>query len=94
MKAVSSKGVVNEFHIDLDKILEMEAEEPKFYIIDLASNLSETVRMTDIIRIAKVVGWDYVEFVQAGYTLKDLMEILTGCFEELGFTSAQDGSST
>ncbi len=89
MKAISSKGVENDFHIDLDEVLKMEAEDPKFSVIDLVSNISDSVRLTDIIRVARIIGWDYAEFVQAGYNLKDLMEILMGCFEELGFTSAQ-----
>ena len=85
MKAVSSKGISHDFAIDLDAVLKMEEEDPTFSIVNVGSAISENVRMTDIIKIAKVIGWDYLDFVQEGYTIQDLIEILTGCFEELGF---------
>ena len=94
MKIVSSKGEVNEFHIDLQAVLDMEAQDPNFSVVNLADRLSENVRMTDLVTIAKVVGWDYLDFIGAGYTVQDLMEVLTGCFEELGFTSAQEETPT
>lgn len=93
-KFTSANGETYDFHIDLDAVLEMEAENPDFSILDLADKMAEKFRFTDLVMMAKIIGWDYKDFCERGFNIQDLSAILTECLSELGFTSAQDVPSS
>lgn len=90
----SAKGEEVDFHIDLDAILQMEAEDPKFSLMALAESISDNVRLTDLAKLCRIVGWDMKDFFAHGFNVQDLMTILVECMGELGFTSAQDTPSS
>lgn len=78
---------VHEFQMNLDKIIEMENENPEFTLFDLISTMSEKVRFTQIEKICNLLGWTYKDMLAEGYTYDDLANIVAECVDELGFTS-------
>lgn len=90
MKFTSAKGETHDFKLDVKAMKAMEEADPDFSIIDVGDRLDKKFRMTDFAILAECVGWDLEDFLDHGYSLKDLGTIFTECFNELGFTSAQD----
>lgn len=82
---MSKNGNDYDFKLDIPAIMDMEAKDPKFSIINVMERFADCPRFTDIDTMAKAVGWDYTEFVAAGFNLKDLMEIMPECIKEVGF---------
>lgn len=94
VKFTSSKGETYDFHLDLERILELEAEDPEFSIEGLTNKLGERFRFTELVKMVSLLGWDYKEFCDRGFYVNDLSAIIVECMSELGFTSAEDTQST
>lgn len=94
VERTSSTGEVCQFNLDLDRIIQMEDQDPDFSIFGLMSKMGANVRFTDLRKMASFIGWDYAEFCKRGYNIQDLAEIISACLEELGFTSDHPGQST
>ena len=78
---------VHEFQLNLDKIIEMENEDPEFTLMKLIDSLDGNIRFSTIEKLCSLLGWTYRDLLAEGYTYVDLANILVGCVEELGFTS-------
>lgn len=94
MKFTSSKGETYDFHLDLGAILEMEKEDPTFSVITLADRISDNLRFTDLVMLAKILGWDLTDFIARGFAVTELTTILMACMQEWGFISEQDAPSS
>ena len=90
MKFTSSKGETHDFKLSVKAMIALEAEDPDFSIVTVGDRLEKTFRMTDFATLANCLGWDLEDFLDHGYSLKDLSTIFIECFNELGFTSEQD----
>lgn len=74
-----------DFKLDVPAIMDMEAKDPKFSILNIMSDFADCPRFTDLNILAKSIGWDYTEFIAAGFNIKDLLEIVSECMKEIGF---------
>ena len=87
-------GETYRFEMDLEAILEMESKDPEFSLMKVMNRVGSTMRITDLVKITKALGWDYKEFVKAGFTVVDLAEIVENCIQDLGFPSEAPEPST
>lgn len=86
----TKNGNEYDFKIDEAALMEKEAEDPKFNILDAIDKFSECPRLTDLYMLAKIIGWDYKEFVAAGFNIQDLLTIYPECIKEIGFFISTD----
>lgn len=82
-------GVTRTFHLDMDEVLRLEAEDPSFSIIDVADGMDEKFRFTQLYKIARMLGCEYSKLVhEYGYDITDIVNIFVECIKEEGFPSA------
>lgn len=94
VKFTSSKGETYDFHLDLERILELEAKDPEFSIEGLTSSIEKKFRFTELVTLVSLLGWDYKEFCDRGFTVNDLSAIIVDCMPELGFPLDKGTPST
>lgn len=87
-------GETYRFKMDLEAILEMESQDPEFSLMKVMNRVGSTMRITDLVKITKALGWSYKDFVEAGFTVVDLADIVGVCVQDLGFPSEDPGQST
>lgn len=80
-------GQTKEFRIDLHRIVQMEQENPDFDFIKSMAKLSEGFRLSDIVMLCTFIGTDFEKMTAEGYTIPEIVKIVTKCIEELGFIS-------
>lgn len=85
---IEKNGVMYTFSLDTDYILDLEAKDPSFSFFEELGKLGEDMRLTTLFNLTKFIGWNYRDFVAKGFTMDDLVGILSDCMEELGFRSA------
>ena len=81
----SSTGVVRDFSLDLDRILEMEEESPGFSLMNDYRKFSSTYRLTYADRLCRAMGTTYREFIADGFYMEDLIRIVTKAMGDLHF---------
>lgn len=95
VKRIGPDGCEDTFDLDLDYILAKEADDPRYSIFGLMAGMDETPRMTPLVEMARIVGWDLRDFASRGYTLQeDLPEIVMECLREVGFTLPDQAESS
>lgn len=95
VERVGPDGCVDRFELDLDYIQMKEADDPKYSIFALMAGMDKNPRMTPLIEMARIVGWDLKEFGGRGYSVQDdLPEIVLECLREVGFTVDTPAEST
>ncbi len=82
-------GVEHEFTLDFDELLQLEAEDPEFSVVSLMQSLGERFRLTTADRITRLFGMSYRDFIEAGFTVDDLVKIYEAVLSDLGFRSAK-----
>lgn len=85
----SSTGETRDVEVDLDAVMAYEAAHPEWSLSALLEGL-DVLRFTQLDLLARFFGFgSYKEFIDEGYTMKDLADAVTGS-KYLGFTSAED----
>lgn len=83
------EGKIYTFELDVDKIADMEEKDPSFDLIGELDGM-DSIKFSTLRKLADFVGLDFPSMKEKGLDFKDLMEIITGAFEELGFTSGKE----
>lgn len=95
MQFTTSKGIIKTFELDIDKILEMEASDPKYSIFAELDGLdSDNIRLTMFDHIARFVGSDLKQMIRDGIRIEDIATIFTECLKESGFISEEPASAS
>lgn len=95
MQFTTSKGVIKTFELDIDKILEMEAKDPNYSLMDDLDNLdSDKLRLSTFDRMARLVGSDLKTMLKDGIGFEDLTNIFIDCLKETGFISGEPASAS
>ena len=95
MEFTTSKGIIKTFELDIDKILEMEAKDPDYSLMDDLSGLdSDKMRFSAFDRMARVLGSDLKQMTKDGVTIEDQMDIFIECLKEAGFISEEPASAS
>ena len=89
----SSTGVTRDFTMSLERILELEAKDPGFSLINDVRKLGHTFRLTYAEHILQAMGTNYKEFIADGFYLEDLGDIATKAMGELHFLKPSPTSS-
>ena len=81
----SSVGESRDVDLDIDRIIECEAEHADWSILDMLSDMGR-MRFSDLDALARFVGFDGLkDFTSQGFSIKDLSEVFQGS-KLLGFT--------
>lgn len=95
MYSKEKNGQVHTFEFNWDYVEELE-KDPDYDIFNDMASMDKHPRITTLMRLSKLVGWDYKEFVAAGFSANELSEILLECLKDAGFRSEEptQGSSS
>lgn len=77
------------FSLDIDKIVQMENEDPSFNFFEDVSKMGENFRLSTLARLCTYIGYDVKTLLTAKFTVEEISEILSDCFRELGFISEE-----
>ena len=76
-----------DFKLDIAKIVEAEEKDPTYSFFKDAESMDTNPRFSALNRICTYVGTTYEEFIDAGFSIGQLAEILEKCLENAGFRS-------
>lgn len=93
MYSKEKNGQVYTFEFNWDYIEELE-KDPDYDLFSDMASMDKHPRITTLMRLSKLVGWDYKEFVAAGFSANELSEILLECLKEAGFRSEEPTQSS
>jgi hypothetical protein len=82
-------GVSYDFALNWEAIETAENEDPDWDIFSAMSEMVKKPRFTTLYKLSRYIGWDYKEFVRAGFSVEDLGEVLNECLREAGFRSEE-----
>lgn len=91
----SATGVTRDFSMSIERILELEANDPGFSLINDVRKLGHTYRLTYAEHILQAMGTTYRDFIADGFYLEDLGEIASKAMADIHFlrpsrTSSED----
>lgn len=84
MRLDAPDGTFIEVSISLERIIELEAQDPEWSVLSLVSALS-SMRATDADRALRLVGTSYAEVVEHGFGYLDVGWIMQCALMEVGF---------
>lgn len=82
-------GIAYDFSLDWEAIEKAETEDPEWDIFTAMHGISDKPRFTALYKLSRYIGWEYKDFVKAGFSVGELAEIMYACLEEAGFRSDQ-----
>lgn len=88
MYSKEKNGQAYTFEFNWDYLEELE-KDPKYDMFHDMASMDEHPRITTLYRLARLVGWNYKDFVQKGFSANELSEILVECMKEAGFRSEE-----
>lgn len=93
MRWANRDGVEHEFALDWDVAVQMDTEGDSIMkLVDMMAEMKTPLYAID--RLSKLIGYRYPDLAKMGYVAEDLSNILMGCLEELGFSSAGPAQPT
>lgn len=92
MVTIGKNGMEYHFSLDLGRAIARQKADG-FRVLQVISKMSEgdnssdLVMLEDIISVCSDEGKTLSDLQKAGFTLKEIYDVITKCLEELGFTS-------
>ncbi len=91
MTAYTSKfGVTKDLDLDLDRVMEYEAQHPGWSLFNLMESQAEALRYTDLDLVAKCLGFEGIKaFFAEGFSGADLMSAVRNS-QYVGFSDGTE----